>query len=80
MGVFSIRSETILRHPDTARAILKDLIVVKAESTIMSDEVEYTAIGDCFDEVQTGEMAPYYRVNVWTSSKLHNTYQIRFTK
>ena len=63
-GRFSIDAHMVDRAPKAVIAVLRDLIVVECEMHFAGWRLEYVAYGPQFDEVQPGEMYPYYDVKI----------------
>lgn len=59
IGCFSIPRIIIDSHPEVAKEILKDLIIVRAEMMFWSNSIEYTALNDQF-ETEEGYMPTCY--------------------
>lgn len=63
-GRFSVDLDHIEHRPALARQILKDLIVVRAETMFHKHAIEYVAFGEPFRPIAPGEDAPYYTVEI----------------
>lgn len=64
LGRFSISSRLIKTTPELALNILKDIIVVRAETMFHYDCVDYIGISRHFDVLEIGSMPPEYRANI----------------
>jgi len=59
-GRFSIREEMLIACPDQVLALLKDMIIVRAEFMFDTRSIEYVGMHATFDVVPEGVMAPAY--------------------
>jgi hypothetical protein len=64
LGQFSIPSHIITHQPAEAKAILRNVIVYRAEHMFHKLSVEYIGLSDSFDEIAEGEEAPIYSWSV----------------
>lgn len=64
IGIFRIDEDIIREYPDTAREILKGIIVLRCESLIHTDSLEYIGICDKFKECPKGHTPRGYKVIV----------------
>ncbi len=60
IGEFLIRRDLIENQPDRARDMLAGMIVVRAELQWVSNAILYTAIHPDFDQIEPGELPPFY--------------------
>ena len=64
IGRFVISRLFVEKDPETARAVMGMVIVVRCEMMLASDTLEYMALSPEFDEVQEGEIIPTYEVHI----------------
>ncbi len=62
VGRFSVSAEIINEAPDVMRQIMGYVIVIRAESMLYNNSIEYHAICEDFDVLTEGEMLPEYNV------------------
>ena len=81
IGKFTIDKCQIDRMPKVALAILNGCIVVQAENKWHSDQIEYMAISDQFDEVPVGDACPEYEPQIkdLVGGKYHVTWERKRT-
>ena len=61
LGRFRIDWEILQRHPEFVKRCMGECIIIQARDHAFDFEgIEYVAISDWFDEIQTGEAIPYY--------------------
>lgn len=60
LGKFTISSKVINDHPDIAREILKDIIILRAEALDYANEYDYVGISDNFEICEKGCQVPEY--------------------
>ena len=75
VGKFSISNVMLERNFDIARSILSKCVVVRCEMMFANNLLEYVAISPEFDEIEPGETAPEYEVQISDNGK-----NIRFVK
>jgi hypothetical protein len=63
-GKFSIQLEIIHENPEIVRQIMGECIVIKAETDLFSESIDYQAYCDGFLPVEAGEVVPEYDVGV----------------
>lgn len=63
-GCFQLSMELIHHRPDIARAVFKDMIVLKAQQNLTNECIEYTGIHHEFELVPVGVDIPDYQVDV----------------
>lgn len=61
VGMFRVAVEIINTDPEAVRAVMADVVVVKADFHTFSGTVEYVALCDDFPAVRPAEPIPYYR-------------------
>ncbi len=66
LGRVSISSEMILNHPEQVAEVfaLLKFIPIHAEHKLYNNDIEYVALSERFEEVQTGCIIPYYQLNI----------------
>ena len=62
IGRFELNASEINSHPAAIHVIMCDLIVLHADSDLVSGQIRYTAICSAFDEWGEGESIPIYDV------------------
>jgi regulation of enolase protein 1 (concanavalin A-like superfamily) len=60
LGQFFIPTHLVTYQPEQALAILRGVVVVRAEQMFFRAGIEYMGVSDHFSEVPEGETAPYY--------------------
>lgn len=65
-GIFKISRNLIEKNPESIIEILKDVLVVKAESDFMTNSLIYNGYSKHFDLVENQEPIPTYLVKVDT--------------
>ena len=61
-GKFSIDCKMLYYHnQDMFNKVFKDIVVLRAEHSIVDDRINYEAIGEAFDEVQGMITTPEYK-------------------
>lgn len=76
IGRFGISNVIIRDLRDVALKILSGLIVVRAEALIYKDEIDYVAIGECFDEIEEYSEPPRY--NAILTEQADGTLLVKF--
>lgn len=61
-GIFRVSKEVIESKPNVVMEILSRCIVVRAESLMIDDVIEYYAYSKEFDIVEQGNQVPRYAV------------------
>ena len=56
--------QLVERDPETARAVMGRVIVVRCEMMYHTDTLEYMALSPDFDDVPQGMIAPEYEVHI----------------
>ena len=64
IGRFAMSRQLVERDPETARAVMGRVIVVRCEMMYMYNTLEYMALSPDFDEVPEGMIAPEYDVHI----------------
>ena len=64
IGRFAMSRQLVERDPETARAVMGRVIVVRCEMMYETDTLEYMALSPDFDEVPQNEIAPAYDVMI----------------
>jgi hypothetical protein len=59
-GRFRIDHSLVYDDPELVRTILRDCIVVRAESLYFPRCIEYMALHPAFDEIKPGDITPTY--------------------
>ena len=54
---------------DELARILKDLVVVRAEQMFSAESIEYIALSSKFEEIDSAEKIPEYRILIDSESK-----------
>jgi hypothetical protein len=67
IGRFWIDRYAIDERPHQVRAMLQDVIVLRAECLAHADAIEYDGIHPSFDAISRGEMVPKYDAEVATN-------------
>ena len=62
IGRFAMSRQLVERDPETARAVMGRVIVVRCEMMYETDTLEYMALSPDFDEVPQNKIAPSYDV------------------
>ena len=62
IGCFSLNADLIDDWPEAVQEALGSVIVTRAEMVYHINRIEYTAIGDCFEEVTVGNVTRQYEV------------------
>lgn len=70
IGRFVMSIKLVERDQETARAIMGRCVVVRCEMMYANNSLEYMALSPDFDEVQEGEIAPFYEVIISNGGKL----------
>lgn len=60
LGRFKIRQRMIDANPDACVALMSGFLIVRAESLMYCDSIEYVAFADQFDPVPEHEEVPFY--------------------
>ena len=60
LGQFFIPSHVVRHQPQQALAILRGVLIVRAEQMYVRDAIEYIGVADHFSEVPDGDTAPFY--------------------
>lgn len=61
-GRFSLPIDVALNFPELVLELLGKMLIVRAETLYISDEILYDAYSMLFDEVDEGESIPIYEV------------------
>lgn len=64
-GKFFVSDMFLITCPDIEefkKQILSEVIIVRAEHSLMRDRIEYEGISNKFDKVEVGEMIPTYKI------------------
>jgi hypothetical protein len=64
LGRFAMSRQLVELDPETARAVMGRVIVVRCEMMYASDTLEYIAVSPDFDEVRHGSVVPEYDVHI----------------
>ena len=70
IGRFVMNVDMVKRAQETARAIMGRCVVVRCEMMYANNSLEYMALSPDFDEIQEGEIAPFYEVIISNGGKL----------
>lgn len=62
LGRFRIDLEIINESPEVVRRVMRDVIVIRAETMLMDAVIDYHAQCEAFDPVPQGEEAPAYDI------------------
>lgn len=60
VGTFRMDADLIRRDFPTALRVMAGLVVVRAEHLWHAEQIEYTAVGQPFEDVETGCATPAY--------------------
>lgn len=66
IGKFYIDWYSIDERPEHCRAVLRDCIVLRAESMHHRGAIEYHAINPAFDVCEIGDVLPEYDIEITT--------------
>lgn len=66
IGKFALPSPTTNRHEADSRVVLRDCVVVRAETLYERGLIQYTALHPSFDAIAPGDDLPEYVANVTT--------------
>lgn len=66
IGKFSINRHTLDECPEVARAVLRDVIVLRAEAMWDANRIEYVGVHPSFAVKPDGEIAPEYTAEIKT--------------
>jgi hypothetical protein len=64
IGRFALSRQLVERDPETARAVMGRVIVVRCEMMYPTDTLEYMALSPDFDDVPQGMIVPEYEVHI----------------
>jgi hypothetical protein len=59
-GTFTFSYEQIIKDPEMAMAVLRDVLIIRAENDFVQDTVTYSGCSEHFDEVERHMKAPEY--------------------
>ena len=72
LGKFSIARASIQDRPEMIQKVFKNMIVIQATNSFITDTVDYTAMSYKFRPIAIGYQVPYYTINITeTSNKRH---------
>lgn len=66
IGKFSLTRHVIDECPDVARAVLRDVLIYRAEAMWHADVIEYVGAHPSFAVKPDGEVAPEYMAEIKT--------------
>lgn len=66
VGIFYVDRELIKSSPESARALLKDMLIVRAELIFTRDAVEYVAYCPHFEPTNDQLQTPLYEATVYS--------------
>ncbi len=76
LGKFRISHTYIQDFPQSVMELLKDVLIVRAESNYANEEIEYTAMSELFDTVPLGYVPNQYNVIVHNDGNIR-TYEFK---
>lgn len=61
VGKFDIPNDVIRHYPFLAKALLSEVVVVRAEAMFQSASIEYVCLSEMFEELESGVTPPPYK-------------------
>lgn len=69
-GIFNIARPYIIKYPVFVKAIMGQMIILRAEFIFHKDCIEYVALSDLFKEIKEGDELPIYDIILNDENKI----------